>query len=155
MSFDIVNDFFPVMSIRKSIVANGATDEGASLKEFVNGFLLFWMPLNYTDGTYILSIQESTDGGGTGNTIDTERLIIPQLAKDNGLNEDDLLQIVSPGNFFLGAGFNVPRQVGVLDFATDATRIVINASGVTVGSTILLQVWAKSPRLAVRETHFN
>ncbi len=155
MSFDIANDFYPVITEELAITANGPFAQGITLREFGTGFLVLWTPLTYVDGSYTLDIQESTDGGSTGNTIDTERLIVPQIAKDNGLNEDDLTQILTPGDRFLGAGDNVPRQLGVKDFATDAVRLVINASGVTTGATILLQLWAKSPRLAVRESHFN
>ncbi len=153
MSVDIANDFFPVEFQQAQISVNGITDFGVSLKSFTNGFLLFWAPISYTDGTYNLSIQESTDGGATGSTIDDERIIVPQIAKDNGLNNDNLLEIASPGNVFLGTIFNVPRQVGVIDFATDAARIVINSSGVTVGADILVQIWAKSVRLAIRDNN--
>ena len=143
---DIVNDIYPIAQGEMPFVANGLDDTSVDLTEFSNGFFIWYIPINYTDGTYTLDIQESTDGGATGISVPSERLLFPEIVLEKGI---DPLVITSGG--FVDQG--VARVISIKDVRTDALHINVVATGVTVGATILVATFAQSQRKPTTVRH--
>ncbi len=143
---DIVNNIYPIDQGEMIFTTNGVDDTSVDLTEFSDGFFVWYIPIVYTDGAYTLDIQESTDGGGTGISVPSERLLFPEIVLEKGINP----LVITTGGF---KDQGVARIISVQDVRTDALHIVVTATGVTVGATILVATFGQSQRKPTTVRH--
>lgn len=117
---DIASDLKPVVESMVSIVADGATNGNAvDTAGYECGVMFIAQCVNYTDGDYVVTLQESDDNI-TFTNVPAEKLI-GGMAVISALNaEGDTLQKVGV--------FSNKRYV----------RSVITASDVTTGSAVAI-----------------
>jgi len=139
---DRVNGIYPIYQTQHIFVLpSQVVAEGFNIKSFRNGFFIFWGATDFTDGVYVLEIQESSDGGSSGTPVPSDRIYSPQVVEEGDF---DPLVIITPGGMTQNLS-GVARLIAIKDFKTESIRLQITASGITTGADILIQVFATSP----------
>jgi len=136
---DRINNIYPIFQKVYPFTFNEGAADGIFIRGFRNGFFIFFGATKYTDGTYDLSIQESSSPTVTGTTVPLSRFYFPRPIGQTQ-SEDEVLTISGSGGLVNSAG--IARLIAIDAFATDAIRVNIEATNITVGAVVMVQIWA-------------